>query len=311
MTRSPRVKTAIAELSYRPSSLARSLVSKRTQTVGLLVSDVGNPYYADVIHGVEDRAVAEGYEIFLCNTNYSEGRGLAFIQSLSDKHVDGMLIMSSNMSDGWIVELSRGRVPAVIVNWQSTQALDGILGMITIDFASGIDAAAEHLIALGHRRFAHVSGPLHLATARWRRDAFLASLEARGIDPSGVAIIEGDLRTDGGRRAMAGVLKLRRQPTAIFAANDLTAIGLAWAAHDRGVRVPEDMSIVGLDGIPLGAEISPSLTTVAIPRYEVGSLAMSMLLELQTITGEEKVGVCRAEITTRLLLRQSTGPAAE
>lgn len=304
-----RVEHAISKLNYRPSSVARSLVSKQTHTMGLVISDVANPFYADVIHGAEDVAIAHGYALFLCNTNYDLVRGWAYVQSLADKQVDGVLLMSSSMSDEWLVELVRHQIPTVVVDWDVRQTGGHTLGVITQDFDVGIREAVDHLVGLGHRHLAHVSGPLDLETARIRRDAFLNALAAHGIDAQHAQIVEGNLRMDGGRLALAQLMQLPQRPTAVFAANDLTAIGIVWAARDRGVRVPEDLSVVGLDDIPLAAEITPPLTTVALQRYELGCLAMQMLLELQSSQKSESDRMSR-RMVSHLVIRQSTAPAS-
>jgi LacI family transcriptional regulator len=281
-----RVLSAVAALNYRPSGIARSLVSKRTHTVGLLISDVGNPFYSDVIHGAEDVAIAHGYGLFLCNTNYDVQRGWAYIQSLIDKQVDGVLIASSSMSNDWLFELAKHQIPAVVVDWNVRQAIP----------------SAFHI-----RRLAHVSGPLELETSCIRRDAFLKALARNGIDPAQAQVVEGNLRTDGGRRAMAQLLALPMWPSAVFAANDLTAIGIIWAVRDYGLRVPEDISVVGLDDIQLAAEITPALTTVALQRYELGQICMQKLLDLRS-SQHPRPEISHSEMVSHLVIRQSTAP---
>lgn len=301
-----RVEQAIAELGYRPSRVARSLTSKRTYTAALLVSDVGNPFYPEVIHGVEDLALSHGYDVFLCNTNYNTARGLTFVRSLADKQVDGVLIMSSSMSDEWLAELARHAIPTVVLDWDLPNPPPTV-GIIGVDYRPGIYAAVEHLLALGHTRFAHVSGPLHLRTSHLRRDAFLQALSGHGIDPDGVVTIEGNLRINGGRAALAQLLALPRPPTAVFAANDLTAMGLVRAARARGLRVPQDMSVVGLDDIWLVADMEPPLTTVALPRYEIGRIAMDMLLGLL----QTPPAAPYRQVQTWLVTRDSTAAPPE
>ena len=163
-----RVEQAIELLNYRPSSVARSLTSKRTHTAGILISDVGNPFYPEVIHGLEDVAFKDGYDVFLCNTNYDEKRGMAFVRSLIDKRVDGVFIMSSSMSDDWLAELASNNVPAVVLDWEMHNA-KGNLCLLRVDYEKGVQQAVDHLIELGHRRFVHVSGPTNLRTTHWRR----------------------------------------------------------------------------------------------------------------------------------------------
>jgi len=159
-----RVQEAIRALDYRPSAVARSLSSRRTLTVGMLISDVANPFYGDVIHGVEDEAVAAGYNVLLANTNYDSARGLALVRSLIDRRADGVLTMSSSISDAWLDEFTRNGMPAVVLDW-AVRRMAGV-SSIEVDFRPGIEAAAEHLLTLEHRRFAQVAGPLKLQTNR-------------------------------------------------------------------------------------------------------------------------------------------------
>jgi LacI family transcriptional regulator len=302
-----RVEAAIDALAYRPSSVARSLTSKRTQTAGVMIADIGNPFYPDVLHGIEDTALKAGYNLFLCNTNYDLDRGMDYVHSLVDKRVDGVLIMTSAFSDAWLEELEASHVPMVILDWE-VQTRGGNISAIGVDFRRGIQAAVEHLIGLGHRRFAHVGGPAHLPTSSYRREAFQQALAGFGIETSQVAMIEGNLRMDGGRRALAPLLALPEPPTAFFAANDLTAIGLLQEARANGTRVPDDLSVVGLDDIWLAAQSDPPLTTVALPRYEIGALAMRLLFDLLNQPGDHYIEGVYTRVRTSLVVRQSTGP---
>lgn len=303
-----RVLHTIEELEYRPSGVARSLVSKRTQTVGLLISDIGNPFYTDVIRGAEDVATLRGYGLLLCNTNYNLDRGWQYLQTLIDKAVDGILFMSSRISTNWLQLLTKQEIPAVVFGALLNHPGYPGLGVITQDFNNGIAQAVDHLLALGHRRFAHVSGPLDLELSRVRRDAFVGALKSRGIEAGDIFTIEGNLRTEGGRLALDQLLELTMRPTAVFAGNDLTAIGIVWAARDRGLRIPEDLSVIGRDNIPLAAEITPRLTTIALERYATGAAAMEMLLDLSC---QEPQAVLQPtiEMPSVLVVRQSTGPA--
>lgn len=273
-----RVEQAIADLAYRPSSVARSLTSRRTFTVGLLLSDVSNPFYPDVIHGVEDIALEHGYDVFLCNTSYDMVRGLRFVRSLVDKQVDGVLVMSSTMADDWLLELQQAGIPTVILDWEAAPGI--VASQIVTDFAPGVRAAVDHLWDLGHRQFAHLSGPLNLPTARRRRDIYLAALADKGLDPAAVPVVEGNFRIGGGRAGLPEILALAEESTAIFAANDLMALGLLTAAREHGIAVPADLSVVGMDDIWLALETDPALATVALPRYEIGTAAMTMLLDV-------------------------------
>jgi LacI family transcriptional regulator len=299
-----RVQEAIDQLGFRPSSVARSLTSRRTQTVGILISDIANPFYADVIHGVEDVAIEQNYNVFLGNTNYDMARGMALVRSFIDRRVDGVLIMSSTMSDEWLEEITRARAPVVVLDWE-VKAQQGSLSAVSVDFQAGISAAARHLCELGHRRFAHVSGPLRLQTSHERQNAFLDGLAACGVDPQQVLRVEGDLTIEGGRKAAAQLLALPQPPSAVFSANDLMALGMLSEVHSRGVSVPADLSIIGLDDIWLAAQTEPPLTTVALPRYEIGALCMKTLFDL--LERDPQQPPIRLSVETSLIVRQSTG----
>ncbi len=297
------VLTAIENLGYRPSNIARSLVSKRTKTAGLLVSDVGNPFYHEVIRGVEEVALAHGYSIFLCNTRYDLNLGTEFIRSLIEKSVDGILFMSSSMSIEMVEEVVHNQIQAVVLDWGIPQ-VENLATTIRINFAEGIRQAVNYLVELGHTHIAHVCGPIDLWTAQARRDIFLAALMENGLNSNQAMVIEGNLRIDGGRRAFEQLIHASPRPTAVFAANDLTALGIIWAARNYGLNLPEQLSIIGLDDIELASEVNPTLTTVALPRNEIGKLAMQLLLEL--IENPEKPGDHQHEVSTQLCIRQST-----
>ncbi len=295
-----RVEQAIDELDYRPSSVARSLTSKRTYTAAVMVSDVGNPFYADVIHGAEDAALDENYTLYLCNTNYDLDRGLCLVQSFIDKQVDGVLIMSSTMSDEWLEELARNRVPVVVLDWE-VRVKEQAVSAIEVDYSSGISEAVKHLLDLGHRQFAHISGPLGLQTSRDRRDAFIQALKLQGINPADVPVAEGNLRIDGGRAAMKQLLSASNQPTAVFAANDLSAMGALAESRLQGLTIPDDLSVIGLDDVWLASQTDPPLTTVALPRYQIGKIAVEQLFCL--LDGESPVNL---RVKTSLVVRETT-----
>ncbi|MDD2695890.1 MAG: LacI family DNA-binding transcriptional regulator [Anaerolineales bacterium] len=302
-----KVLAAIASLEYRPSNIARSLVSKRTKTAGLLISDVGNPFYSEVILGAEEVAMLNDYSIFLCNTSYDLERGMKYIHSLIDKSVDGLLFMSSSMSLEMVEEVVKNQIQAVVFDWEDVH-LDNLAATITINFREGIREAVRHLVESGHREISHISGPLDLWTAQVRRDAFLDSLREYGLDPKRSVVIEGDLRIEGGRNAFEQLIQIKPRPTAVFAANDLMALGVLWAARNYGFNLPEQLSVVGLDDIDLASKVTPALTTVALPRYDMGKLAMKTLLDMIEKPTEKNGG--KLEVATRLIVRQSTAPPA-
>lgn len=302
-----KVIQAIQDLNYRPSSIARSLVSQRTGTAGLLISDVGNPFYHDVILGVEEVALANGYSTFLCNTGYDLKRGMEFIHSLVDRSVDGILFMSSSMNLDMIKEAHANSIQSVVLDWGGTNVSE-MAATITIDFNTGICEAVRHLVALGHEIIAFAGGPSSLWTAIIREQAFLEASAACRPGMEGMILPEGDLRIEGGYRAFEVLSRLTPRPTAVIAANDLTALGIMWAARNVGYTLPQDLSIIGLDDIDLASRVTPTLTTIALPRYEIGRLAMNNLLALIREPSQPKDNQI---VATRLIVRESTAQVCE
>ncbi len=300
-----KVLQTILELNYRPSSIARSLVSQRTSTAGLLISDVGNPFYHEVILGVEEVALANGYSIFLCNTGYDLIRGMKYIHSLVDRLVDGIMFMSSNMNIEMINEVHANSIQSVVLDWGGTNVSE-MAATITIDFNSGICEAVRHLIELGHKRIAFAGGPSSMWTAKVRKQAFLDAIKACQPIVEGILLPEGDLRIEGGYRAFEDLSCLTPRPKAVIAANDLTALGIMWAARNAGYNLPEDLSIIGLDDIDLASRVTPTLSTIALPRYEIGKLAMNNLLALIREPSKPKNNQI---VATRLIVRESTTTA--
>jgi LacI family transcriptional regulator len=297
-----RVVQAIEELDYRPSGIARSLVSQKTRTAGLLISDVGNPFYHEVIMGVEEVALANGYSIFLCNTSYDLERSMKLIHSLIDRSVDGVLYMSSTMSLDMVQEVTKNQIQAVVLDWGIPQ-VEELASTVRIDFHSGIQEAVDHLADFGHKHIAHVSGPLSLWTAVERREAFFDALRAHSLYNPDTIVAEGNLRIEGGYQAYQVLSLAKPRPTAVITANDLTALGVLWAARNDGLTLPDDLSVIGLDDIDLASKVTPSLTTIALPRYEIGKIAMQLLLdEIDNPAGGWK----KQEVATRLVVREST-----
>lgn len=302
-----KVLKAIRDLNYRPSSIARSLVSQRTGTAGLLISDVGNPFYHEVILGVEEVALANGYSIFLCNTGYDLERGMKFIRSLIDRSVDGVLFMSSSMNIEMLNEVHQSATKAVVLDWGGTD-VSQMASTIAIDFDTGISEAVAHLVELGHRRIAFAGGPEHLWTADIRTQSFLKAIRNYGEDVEGIVVPEGNLRIEGGYRCFQSLHLLSPRPTAVIAANDLTAFGIMWSARNAGYNLPRDLSIIGLDDIDLSSRVTPPLTTIALPRLDIGKLAMQELL-FQIHSPEQPKS--HRVMATHLKVRESTSLAGQ
>jgi LacI family transcriptional regulator len=305
-----RVMQAITALEYRPSQLARSLALKRSQTLGLLISDISDPFYGEIILGMEDIALADGYDLFLCNTMYDTERGMRFVRSLIDKQVDGVLVVTTSLDDGFVEELIRHQIPFVALDWPA-EVVKGRAGIVTVDFEQGIGAAVEHLVQLGHRSMALVNGPAHLRTSLRKHAAFFAALSAHSLDGLAAVVEARNMRIEDGRQAFHTVWNgSDRRPTAIVAANDMLAIGVQWAARNEGVALPQALSIVGFGDMPLASQISLPLTTIALARYELGAIMMRMLLDLLPAGVGDWPGSTPCKlIETQLVVRKSTASA--
>ena len=295
-----RVWKAVEELRYYPNSQARSLVSGRSRLLGLIVSDITNPFFPELIKGFEDVAIRHGYEILISSTDYDSGRMSICVRRMLERKVEGVAIMTSEMDTRLVDQLAHRNVPMVFLD--VGPAGEGITHVV-VDYAMGINEAVEHLLALGHRRIGFISGPLGLKSARIRRSAFLRSLSRYGIDEDKSLVDEGDHTVDGGFSAMNRRLESNAGPTAMLASNDLTAIGMMRAVRRAGLSVPRDISVVGFDDIRLAEFTEPPLTTVRLSRTDLAQHAFRALLHGLE---EQSTGLPEGKLETHLVIREST-----
>ena len=295
-----RVRLAIAALNYYPNTNARALGSGRSRLFGLIISDITNPFFPDLVKSFEDVAVMHGQDVIVANTGYNSERTELCVQRMLERKVDGVAIMTSEMDSHLIDRLNSRNIPIVFLD---TGTVAKGVSNILVDYAMGIGAVVEHLSALGHERIAYISGPMVLASARIRRDAFLASSEKYGIQLQPHWIQEANHRPEGGRQAMELLLKTKPYPTAVMASNDLTAIGAIGAIHQHGLRVPEDISVAGFDDIDLCSFLHPMLTTVRLSRQEIAERAFYALYREDP--KEEQEGA-EYRIQPKLVIRDST-----
>jgi len=289
-----RVRKAIEELGYCPDMQARSLVSGRSRILGMIVSDITNPFFPELVKGFEDVAVHQGYEILVSSTDYDSGRMALCVRRMLERKVEGVAIMTSEMDQHLIDKLVRRRVPTVFLDVGSAR---GVISNIQVDYAVGITQAVKHLLNLGHRRCGFISGPLGLKSARVRRTAFLECLTQAGILEDEELVQEGDHTIVGGLEAMIRLLNLSNPPTAVLASNDLTAIGALRAVRCRGLSVPDNVSVVGFDDIHFAEFTEPPLTTVRLSRRELAEKAIHAILQQR---GAEYT------VTPALVVREST-----
>ncbi|MGA7313330.1 MAG: LacI family DNA-binding transcriptional regulator [Silvibacterium sp.] len=296
-----RVWKAIGELNYFPNTQARALVSGRTRLLGLLISEITNPFFPELMQGFEEIAVANGYEILIGSTNYDLARMTTCIRRMLERHVEGVAVMTFGVEQPLLEELSSRDVPMVFVDSGPPGPL---VRALIVDYRKGIREGVQHLAALGHRKISFVSGPLRQGSSQLRKVAFLESLEEIGIRPTAGWLIEGDHTLEGGMRAMELLLSLRELPTAVMCSNDMTAIGGLRVLARAGFQVPDDMSIVGFDDIHLAEFVYPPLTTVRMSRND---LARAAFESLRSIAENQAPSQQRHwTIPTRLIVRQST-----
>jgi LacI family transcriptional regulator len=270
-----RVLGVIERLGYRPSGIARSLATRRTGTLGLVVPDVANPFFSDVARGVEHVAYAEGYNVFLCNTEEDPLRELAVLKSLEEKRVDGLVLCSSRLEEEELRAVVSRHPTTVLVN----RRLDGeAVRPVLVDDETGGRLVTELLLKNGHEAVGFLAGPPVSHSGRERASGYQATLAEAGLeyDPARVRLCRP--MVEGGQEAARSLLTTHPEISALFCYNDLVAVGALQACAELGRRVPEEVAVVGYDDIPLAALVTPALTTCRVPRYELGSQAVQLLL---------------------------------
>jgi LacI family transcriptional regulator len=271
-----RIQSIAEQLGYRPSLVARSLVTDRTSTIGLVVIDNANPFFSEVARGVEHAAYDEGYNVFLCNTEEDVQRELDVLRSLEGQRVDGVLLCSSRLENDVLDDVLKNYPAVVLVN----RILDNKEhGTVSIDDEYGAQLVIEHLLHSGHRAIGFVAGPERSYSGQLRAKRYRMSLESAGISPPPGWIRHCLPIVEAGREAAYDLLSTQPDLTALFCYNDLNAVGALQACAHLERRVPDDVAIVGFDDIPLAALVTPSLTTCHVPMYEMGQEATRLLIE--------------------------------
>lgn len=296
-----RVLQAAKELGFTPNQVARSLVRKRTATVGLVIPDITNPFFPAVTRGVEDAASEAGFTVFLCNTDNDPVMEAQDVKKLRERMVDGLIFVGTTDRHDLVETLITEGVPVVITD---RQLVDLDVDTVLVDNALGALAACRHLVELGHTRIAHAAGHSLTRTGRDRCAGYRMALEEAGLPYDEALVASGDFTLQSGYRVAQILLGRSPRPTAIFAANDLMAMGVLRAVFEAGLSVPDDLSVVGFDDIQLAGLVKPGLTTVRQPAYEMGRTAMNMLLE--RITGSAMDGGRNHTFQPELVLRGTT-----
>ncbi|EGR1072170.1 substrate-binding domain-containing protein [Vibrio cholerae] len=271
-----RVNNAAQQLNYAPSALARSLKMNRTKTIGMLVTTSTNPFFGEVVKGVERSCYHQGYNLILCNTEGDNQRMKASINTLLQKRVDGLLLMCSTLEGERLDVFDRyPDIPIVVMDWgpilfASDKIQDNSL--------QGGYMAAKHLIECGHKEIGCITGPLIRHQAQMRYEGYKRALAEAGIAINPDWIVESDFECEGGYQAFEKLYERGKLPSALFVSNDMMAMGVIQAASQRGLRVPDDLSLIGYDDVHIAKFMTPALTTIHQPKYRLGKAAVDTLL---------------------------------
>ena len=296
-----RVEAAIEELGYVPNRVARSLRSKRTQTLALVLTDITNPFWTTVARGVEDAARMGGFSVILGNTDESEPREYEYVQVLLQKQVDGFLLVPTRHGARSVALIQRQKVPLVVLD----RTVEANVDTVRSDSIGGARALTHHLISLGHRRIAMLTGPREVSTAVDRALGYRQALEEAGIPVEGDLIRFGPYTQQAGYAMTLSILSLSPRPTAIFAGNNFIAVGALRALREAGLQVPEDVSLVAYDDLPPNFLVEPFLTVATQRAYEMGQVATQLLL---TRLAEQEPGQPQEIVlSTELIVRRSCG----
>ena len=300
-----RVWEVVDELDYFPNTQARALVSGRSKLFGLVVSEITNPFFPELIQGFEDIAVEHGYEILVSSTNHDPRRMSHCIRRMLERKVEGVAIMTFGIEEPLLDQLAKRNVPLVFIDVGPKRP--GI-SLLKVDYHHGIHQGVQHLAALGHRNIAFISGPATLHSAQSRLTAFTTSLKECGIAPHPEWIIEGNHTMEGGIAAMERLLAVsaKKMPTAVMCSNDMTAIGVLHKLYRAGLRVPDDLSVIGFDDIQIAEVTIPPLTTVQMSRFEIARAAVAAL-RAHAENPNDPATKRDYKIQTGLIVRESTG----
>lgn len=269
-----RVLAAMAALNYRPNALARSLRQGKTNTIGLVLPDSANPFFAEISRSIEDEAFKRGYSVFLCNTELDPQRELFYVDVLSKNQVDGIIFVAAGDQADSLDFLRGEGMPVVMIDRDLPNVeVDAVL----TDHQLGGFLATRHLLELGHKRIACIAGPSSITPSAERITGYRKALEQAGLSANEDLIMRGDYHAQSGMEITHSILTMDPRPTAIFALNDLMALGALRAAAEANCSVPRDLAVVGYDDLELARFTSPPLTTIAQPKKEIGAQAVNLL----------------------------------
>lgn len=298
-----RVKKVMEELNYTPNVIASALTKKSTLTLGLLIPDISNLFFAELARGVEDACNDFGFNIIICNTDYSSEKETTYINLLKQKSIDGFIISSAYYNDQNVIKLLKANVPLILLGRDIDDSEGLPIDIVGSDNVKGGYIATKHLIELGHKNIACLLGPPQIKVNLEREKGYLRALEEAGLKACPEAVGYGDFKIEFGFKKTMDILKGPCKPTAFFAANDLIALGVIRAIREFGLKVPQDISVVGYDNTMFAEMIEPPLTTVNQQMRNMGYIATELLIKRikgERMPGEKKI------LDTELVIRKST-----
>ena len=299
-----RIRKIAEQAGYRASAAARSLVLGHSKTIGVVVTNIADPFVAEVVSGIEDLAERHGYSVFLANSNADAEREVRVVRSFEERRVDGIIVTSSRVGALYVPVMERMHVPIVLLN---NQHASDFVHSVLIDNVAASRQATRHLIGLGHRRIAYLGDRFGHQSDAERYAGCRQAIEEARIPLDRTLVVHGDGKAEGGEQAMAQLLDLPTPPTAVFCYNDMTALGALRLIRARGLRVPQDLSVVGFDDLYLSQYLEPPLTTVRQPMRQMGRMAVETLLHI--FAGPHSTHNLRVE--GQLIVRQSTARPKE
>ncbi len=299
-----QIQEIIHEMGYQPDAIARGLRTKSTNVISLVIPDINNPYFPEVARGVQSVADQYEYVVILCNTDRVVSLEKKFLNILSQQRVEGIIINPSGSNSSELDLLASLKIPVVLI---SSQNILPKLDIVMVDNLQGAALAIQHLVDLGHHRIGLVGGSRDVSSGEQRYQGYLKALMENGIAVQEELITEGSFDHNGGYGCMKRLLKLEERPSAVFAANDIMAIGAVSAILEEGLRIPKDISIVGFDDISYASMMYPKLTTISQPKFEAGVAATKMLFERITIQANVKPR--RVVLNHSIIIRDTTTKA--
>jgi len=301
-----KILSIAKQLNYRPDFIARSLVMRRTKTLGLVITTIANPFYTELSQGIETTAIGLGYNIILCSTNYDLSAEKKYIDMLESKGVDGIIFTSAHMGDPNIIGLAEEEFPIILVNRRTYHPIvRDKVDYVGVDNLRGGFLAVEHLIKLGHERIGVIGGSSESSVGFERLEGGKKALAAYGLEGAGDYFLEGDFLRGSGYQGGKRFLEMEKRPTAIFATNDYMALGAYQAIMEGGIKVPEEIALIGFNDIEFTSMKGIELTTIGQKKYEMGALAVKTLVD--RIEGRKSGPPEQIILEPELIIRKTCG----